>query len=78
MPSGKICELDINLEPPFYCDYVSTFRERGEYKLILPFEQGYNIEFTGPFYANFGCTILDCAKVRTLCKDWLHVTDLKQ
>lgn len=26
-------------------------------------DYGYNIEFKGDFYANFGCVFLDCAKI---------------
>lgn len=38
---------------------------------MLPGDYGNNIIFNGPFYSNFGLTVLDCAKVtfgaRVLC-----------
>ncbi|GJN87090.1 hypothetical protein Rhopal_000035-T1 [Rhodotorula paludigena] len=40
-------------------------------------DYGYNIEFKGDFYANFGCVFLDCAKIsfgeRTILAPGVHI-----
>lgn len=43
---------------------ISLERTR-EINIEPPFfvDYGYNIEFRGPFYCNFNCIFLDCAKI---------------